>query len=192
MDQINIEIYSILICKEGVLQIRSSHNLKLITMKNSLSIMVIFASLLFSVKTYSQDSTQQKQLSKLLTQYYAIKDALVDGNATNASTSADQFIKVANSIDYKLISEGNINTLLKDATSISESKDIKKQREVFTNFSNNMIALAKSVKLTAEPVYQAYCPMKKANWLSNEKTIKNPYYGNAMLSCGKVVETIGQ
>jgi len=192
MDQINIEIYSILICKERMLQIRSSHNLKLITMKNSLSIMVIFASLLFSVKTYSQDSTQQKQLSQLLTQYYAIKDALVDGNVTNASTSADQFIKVANSIDYKLISEGNINTLLKDATSISESKDIKKQREVFTNFSNNMIALAKSVKLTAEPVYQAYCPMKKANWLSNEKTIKNPYYGNAMLSCGKVVETIGQ
>ena len=161
-------------------------------MKNSLSIMVIFASLLFSVKSYSQDSTQQKQLSQLLTQYYAIKDALVDGNATNASTSADQFIKVANSIDYKLISEGNINTLLKDATSISESKDIKKQREIFVNFSNNMIALAKSVKLTAEPVYQAYCPMKKANWLSNEKTIKNPYYGNAMLSCGKVVETIRQ
>jgi len=192
MDQINIEIYSILICKERMLQIRSSHNLKLITMKNSLSIMVIFTSLLFSIKTYSQDSTQQKQLSQLLTQYYAIKDALVDGNVTNASTSADQFIKVANSIDYKLISEGNINTLLKDATSISESKDIKKQREVFTNFSNNMIALAKSVKLTAEPVYQAYCPMKKANWLSNEKTIKNPYYGNAMLSCGKVVETIGQ
>ena len=192
MDQINIEIYSILICKERMLQIRSSHNLKLITMKNSLSIMVIFTSLLFSIKTYSQDSTQQKQLSQLLTQYYAIKDALVDGNATNASTSADQFIKVANSIDYKLISEGNINTLLKDATSISESKDIKKQREVFTNFSNNMIALAKSVKLTAEPVYQAYCPMKKANWLSNEKTIKNPYYGNAMLSCGQVVETIGQ
>ena len=192
MDQINIEIYSILICKEGMLQIRSSHNLKLITMKNSLSIMVIFTSLLFSIKTYSQDSTQQKQLSQLLTQYYAIKDALVDGNATNASSSADQFIKVANSIDYKLISEGNINTLLKDATSISESKDIKKQREIFVNFSNNMIALAKSVKLTAEPVYQAYCPMKKANWLSNEKTIKNPYYGNAMLSCGKVVETIGQ
>lgn len=161
-------------------------------MKNSLSIMAVFASLLFSFKTYSQDSVQQKQLSQLLMQYYAIKDALVVGNATNASTSADQFIKVANSIDYKLISEGNINALLKDATSISEAKDIKKQREYFSNFSNNMTELAKSVKLSAEPIYQAYCPMKKANWLSNEKTIKNPYYGNAMLSCGQVVETIGQ
>jgi len=32
--------------------------------------------------------------------------------------------------------------------------------------------------------------MKKAVWLSNEKAIKNPYYGSQMLTCGKVVETI--
>ena len=161
-------------------------------MKKLVSLIVILTTGFVFQKSFAQDSTQQKQLSQLLTQYYNIKDALVAGNVNTASTSADQFIKVANSIDYKLISEGNINTLLKDATSISESKDIKNQREFFANFSNNMITLAKSVKLTAEPVYQAYCPMKKANWLSNEKTIKNPYYGNAMLSCGKVVETIGQ
>jgi hypothetical protein len=35
-----------------------------------------------------------------------------------------------------------------------------------------------------------YCPMKKANWLSSSATIKNPYYGNSMLTCGKVVETL--
>jgi hypothetical protein len=91
-----------------------------------------------------------------------------------------------------VISEGNINALLKDATPISETKDIKVQREHFTNLSNNMASLAKSVKLTTEPIYQAYCPMKKANWLSNDKAIKNPYYGSAMLTCGKVVETINQ
>jgi hypothetical protein len=28
------------------------------------------------------------------------------------------------------------------------------------------------------------------NWLSKENTIKNPYYGSQMLSCGSVVETI--
>jgi hypothetical protein len=35
-----------------------------------------------------------------------------------------------------------------------------------------------------------YCPMKKSNWLSNEKTVKNPYYGSAMLTCGEVTGTI--
>jgi hypothetical protein len=31
--------------------------------------------------------------------------------------------------------------------------------------------------------------MKKASWLSSEKTIKNPYFGSAMLSCGELTNT---
>ena len=160
-------------------------------MKKSILMIALLATV-FVQKTFAQDSTQQHQLSQLLTQYYNIKDALVAGNGYLASIKAEEFIKTANSIDYKVISEGNINALLKDATPISETKDNKVQREHFSNLSNNMASLAKSVKLTTEPIYQAYCPMKKANWLSNDKAIKNPYYGSAMLTCGKVVETINQ
>jgi len=154
--------------------------------------LVALLAAIFIQKSFAQDSTQQYQLSQLLSQYYNIKDALVAGNGTEASAKAEEFIKTANSIDYKLISEGNINALLKDATPISETKDIKIQREHFANLSNNMATLVKAVKFTTEPIYQAYCPMKKANWLSSDKAIKNPYYGNAMLTCGKVVETINQ
>jgi len=32
--------------------------------------------------------------------------------------------------------------------------------------------------------------MKKAYWLSSEAAIKNPYFGNAMLACGKITETL--
>ena len=102
------------------------------------------------------------------------------------------FVKTVNGIDYKVISEGNIHALLKDAGAISETTDLKKQREQFATLSANMITLAKSVKLGTNPVYETYCPMKKTSWLSDSKTIKNPYYGNAMLSCGNVVETINQ
>ena len=158
-------------------------------MKRFLLILALL-SIVFSQPIKAQDTTQQKELSELLTHYYSIKNALVAGKGNEASSSAQNFIKVANSIDFKLISEGNINALLKDATPISESKDLTKQRSHFSNLSNNMTALAKSVKLSNEPIYQAYCPMKKAGWLSNEKAIKNPYYGNAMLTCGSVVETI--
>ena len=160
-------------------------------MKKSILVVALLATV-FAQKTLAQDSTQQNQLSQLLTQYYNIKDALVAGNGNLVSVKAGEFIKTANSIDYKVISEGNINALLKDATPISETKDIRVQREHFSNLSNNMASLAKSVKLTTEPIYQAYCPMKKANWLSNDKAIKNPYYGSSMLTCGKVVETINQ
>jgi DNA-binding transcriptional regulator WhiA len=73
---------------------------------------------------------------------------------------------------------------------MSETKDLKKQREYFASFSTNMIAVAKAVKLSDKPVYHAYCPMKKASWLSSEKAIKNPYYGSSMLTCGEVTGTI--
>jgi hypothetical protein len=143
----------------------------------------------FLQKSFAQDSTAQSQLSKLLTSYYNIKDALVAGNSKSASTSAELFVKAANGIDYKLITEANINALLKDADNISGTNDIKQQREIFSNFSTNMFALAKSVMLSTQPIYEAYCPMKKAYWLSIDKAIKNPYYGTAMLTCGSVKET---
>jgi hypothetical protein len=160
-------------------------------MKTILFIVALFATAFFQ-KSFAQDSTTQtqSQLSHLLTSYYNIKDALVAGNANTASTSAEQFVKTANGIDYKVISEGNINALLYDATAISESKDLKEQRMYFANLSTNMFAVAKAVKLTTQPVYYTYCPMKKAYWLSSEAVIKNPYFGNTMLTCGKVTETL--
>ncbi len=158
-------------------------------MKKIISIVAIFA-IVFTQNSFAQDGTTQSQIPQLLSLYYNIKDALVAGNATAAASKAEAFVKVANGIDYKIISEGNINTLLKDAGNISEAKDIKRQREYFSNFSTNMIAVAKAVKLSDKPIYQAYCPMKKAYWLSSEKEIKNPYYGSAMLTCGQVTETL--
>ena len=158
-------------------------------MKKTIFLVAIIATL-FTGKTFSQDNSQQAKLLQLLSGYYNIKDALVSGNANTASAKSEEFIKTLNSIDYKIISEGNVNVLLKDASDISESNDIKKQRDYFANFSNNMAKLAKTIKLSSQPIYQAYCPMKKANWLSNDQSIKNPYFGSSMLNCGKVVETI--
>jgi hypothetical protein len=137
----------------------------------------------------TQVTSKENQLSKLLSGYYSIKDALVSGNTSSASVNAEAFTKIANTIDYKIISEGNISSLVQDAEMIAANNDIKKQRAVFANFSKNMATVAKAVKLSDQAVYLQYCPMKKASWLSNEKTIKNPYFGSAMLSCGELTDT---
>ena len=133
-------------------------------------------------------NTATPQSSELLASYYNIKDALVNSDADKAAVSAEKFVKNINSI--KAIPTSDKETLLNDAGKIAATKDLKKQREYFSAFSDNMFALAKSVKLNSEPVYLQYCPMKKASWLSSAKDIKNPYYGSAMLTCGKVTETI--
>lgn len=146
------------------------------------------------VTVFAQQSFAQKtsiaKPSELLTSYYNVKDALVAGDAVIAAASAEQFVKTINSISLEIIHESSKEALLKDASKISATKDLKKQREYFSTFSANMFALTKERKLSAEPVYYMYCPMKKATWLSSNKAIKNPYYGNAMLTCGKVTEAI--
>ena len=158
-------------------------------MKKILLLVVLFTTA-FMQTIKAQDTADQNRLNQVLQSYYEVKDALVNGNSNAASANATAFIKNINGISYKLISEGNVNALLKDAGAIADAKDIKKQREVFATFSTNMAELAKGLKLTGQPVYLQYCPMKKASWLSSEKSIKNPYYGSAMLTCGKVTETI--
>lgn len=165
-------------------------------MKKILLIVAIFATAFVQqsfaqpVPTNREDVPKETQLSQLLTDYYDIKDALVAGNAATASLKAADFVKQLNGIDAKITSRDNLAALLKDANQISESKDIKHQREHFANFSVNMFALAKSVKLSSDPIYEAYCPMKKAYWLSSETAIKNPYFGSSMLSCGSIKETL--
>lgn len=130
------------------------------------------------------------QNTSLLPLYFDMKDALVADNSALAATKAGEFVKEFTTVDFSKLSQNDHDALLKGATHISESKDIKHQREHFAAFSNSMIALAKVTKLSPQPVYQLYCPMKKSSWLSNEKSVKNPYYGKAMLTCGSVTKTL--
>lgn len=157
--------------------------MKKIFLFSALFVISIFQTLL------AQDNTKE-QFPQLLTTYYGIKDALVSGNAATAASYATTFIESVNSIDKETIKEEIRSSLLKDARAISQSKDLSIQREKFAILSTTMIALAKTVKLSTEPVYLQYCPMKKASWLSDTKAIKNPYYGSAMLTCGNVKETL--
>ncbi|MEO7119522.1 MAG: DUF3347 domain-containing protein [Ginsengibacter sp.] len=158
-------------------------------MKKIFFIVAICATALVE-QSFAQDTSGPSPFYPLLHSYYDIKDALVAGNANTASMQASEFVKTAKSIDNKVFSADTRDAFVKDAEAIAATKDIKDQRENFAGFSTNMAELAKTVKLSAEPIYEAYCPMKKSYWLSSDKAIKNPYFGNAMLTCGKVTETI--
>ena len=147
--------------------------------------------------TAFDDTTKQSSLSQLLILYYDIKNALVNSDASIAATKAGEFDKTITSIDMKTLPEPDMNVFMLlqdklafDAKDISESKNISHQREHFASFSSNFYKLAKAIKLTGGPVYYVYCPMKKTYWLSSEAAIKNPYFGNQMLTCGKVTETL--
>ena len=147
---------------------------------------------LFSVFSILNLSAQKSEasISKLYQNYLNIKTALATDSSDDASKAADTFIKSASMVDYKVLSEGNLDVLRKDASKIAESRSIETQRESFNGLSKNMIAIAKNFKLSENSVFVQYCPMADASWLSSEKAIKNPYYGKSMLTCGSVKSEI--
>lgn len=154
---------------------------------------IVLIAIIFVQAGFAQ--TSQKQ--SLLSSYYDIKNALVSSDAATAAAKAADFLKVMTSVDTKSLSPKEVTAfktyqdkLNFDARHISESKDVAHQREHFASFSLNFSKLVKVVKLTDQPIYNDYCPMKKSYWLSSEKTIKNPYYGKQMETCGSIAETI--
>jgi hypothetical protein len=144
--------------------------------------------------SFSQDNASP--ISSLLSKYYDIKNALVSGDASGAAKTANEFIIAAKNIDAKALSATGQSAhkavqekLLTDANSIATNKDIAKQRTAFQTLSESVITLTKAATLNA-PAYIAFCPMKKAYWISSEPAIKNPYYGSSMLTCGKITDTL--
>jgi hypothetical protein len=152
------------------------------------------------VLTTQYTATAQKNIATfkpVITSYYDVKNALINTDAAKVTTGANQFAKAVNSIDTKNLSGADLRSfaaaqkkLQQAAANMAATKDINKQRDLFAGLSLDLYALAKEVKLSDQPIYQDYCPMKKMYWLSNDKNIKNPYYGNAMLTCGSVTATI--
>jgi hypothetical protein len=143
------------------------------------------------------DSSILSPLSNLLVLYYDLKNALVNSDATAASVWAGKLFNAITRFDTKSLSATELNVfasvqskLSYDTRHIAEVQKIEHQREHFASLSINMYSLAKSVRLSAWPVYEDYCPMKKAYWLSEEKEIKNPYYGSQMPDCGDITNTL--
>ena len=120
-------------------------------MKKIFFIAVLFETA-FVQHSFGQDSTKT-QSSPLLTSYLNLKDALVGSNAATASANADAFVKALNNTDKETVKEESRSALLSDAVAISQTKDLKVQREKFATLSANMFVLAKTAKLSAEPLY---------------------------------------
>lgn len=171
------------------MQLSIYSNIKFLKM-NKLFFIIAIAATLFAQETFAQDN--QVQTSPLLISYYSIKNALVAGNSDAAAASATTLLQAIDSITSNTVTPDKLSALKKDANTIKASKDIQRQRESFAGLSANMLSVVKANPLTMQPVYALYCPMKKSYWLSSDNAIKNPYFGNAMLTCGEVSETISQ
>jgi len=132
-------------------------------------------------------SFKDENLNTAYMHYLHLKDALVSSDVGEAKKAAGELQKSLASL-----SDGTKGA--EETEKISASSDIKLQRASFSSLSNEMTALVKASKLASGSLYVEYCPMVNNNqgafWLSNEKEIRNPYFGDMMLKCGSIKETL--
>lgn len=141
------------------------------------------------------------QLTKVYENYLKMKDAFVASDAHKVMKAASDVSAALKKADMGLLKGDahmvwmeNLEILEKTAASMSKQMDIEQQRSEFAKFN---IAFYKSIKtfgLDGQTAYYQYCPMafgdKGAYWLSDTKEIRNPYFGDQMLSCGETRETL--
>lgn len=152
------------------------------------------------METSVEQATQEQNapLDPVFSSYFGLKDALVNSDAAAATTHAKAMAKAIADVKPDALPH-DVNTTWKSvmepmaaqATAIANAKDIAAQRKAFMALSAPMQKLIAAAP-RATPVYVAHCPMYEggADWLSLEEPIRNPFYGNKMLTCGKVTETI--
>ncbi|KJD34506.1 RND transporter [Tamlana nanhaiensis] len=142
----------------------------------------------------------QHELNIVYNNYIKVKDALVADDVKQTKEEINALLQNLSHINMELL-KGDAhnywmilqNDIKAASQEISKASDIKIQRNHFKVLSDNMIRAIKSFGIN-ETVFVEYCPMansdKGAYWLSKEKQIRNPYFGDAMLTCGEVKQII--
>jgi Cu(I)/Ag(I) efflux system membrane fusion protein len=135
----------------------------------------------------------QKSFVPVLEAYMELKDALVLSDPEKvgqASANALSKLKRVNKSALKGGLVDQINSMNKHFMAISKTASLKEQRSEFVSLSDLFVAMMPIMKNPDKPVYVLHCPMANSDlgsdWLSWEKEIRNPYYGEAMLRCGEV------
>lgn len=134
---------------------------------------------------------------ELLISYLQLKEAMVASNPKRAAEIAEGQLELIAGISEQASLGVEPEVVSKIQASVQQIKgtvDIEEQRSYFKPLSAQMIALAGSVKGFGSTLYIQHCPMadgnKGADWLSLQETIENPYFGDKMLRCGKVIDKI--
>lgn len=141
------------------------------------------------------------QLNNAFEGYLSLKNAFVNSNAEQAKTEAGKVKVSLSKIDMTLLKDGahtnwmniitNLNTSLER---IESSREINRQREAFSDLSDYMYNAVKTFGLMNRTIYYQFCPMARNNkgafWLSETENIRNPYFGDQMLTCGETREIL--
>ncbi len=139
------------------------------------------------------------QLSTLVQAYLPLKDRMVASEPVGAAV-LDPLADALGGVDMMLLEEEphqywmeQLNALNGHLEALAGTDDLEEQRRQFSFFSQALINTLTAFEADGE-LYVQRCPMafnnEGANWISEQSAIRNPYFGDAMLTCGSTIDTL--
>ena len=145
-------------------------------------------------------STPEKinvDFSPLLPMYMNLNESFVQTDIEKVKSDSkvlSNYIKnqILNKDEIKKSSyEKKVASIYKLADQIANESDIEKSRSNYSSVSVLLIDLISSTNSYDKSIYILKCPMAtvgdSAVWMSYDKKVRNPYYGDKMLKCGFVL-----
>ncbi len=154
----------------------------------------------FDLGAMNANTAFKEQLQRMYDSYIPVKDAFVASDAREVRKQIMRLRANLDRVDMGLL-EGEahmdwikqLESLRTAINHISDADDLESQRVAFAGLNSDLYNTIIVFGLQQGTVYYQYCPMANgdegAYWFSNIKNIENPYFGDAMLSCGETRET---
>jgi Cu(I)/Ag(I) efflux system membrane fusion protein len=153
------------------------------------------------VSTFQVSGKFKEQLQTVFDDYTGMIDAFIASDPESVRKKAGKFRSGLDAVDMELL-EGKshmvwmaqLKALKAASEKIAGTDDLGQQRIALADFSNALHEVLETFRLPSGTVYYQYCPMASgdegAYWLSTIKEIRNPYFGDMMLSCGETREIL--
>lgn len=140
-------------------------------------------------------------ISGIVRGYLHLKNALTKDDGKDAASAGTEILNALGKTDSTTFTPDQKKAYASVADDVKENAEhisqnagkIDHQREHFEMLSKDVEDLVKAFG-AGQTLYKDFCPMaadgKGASWLSEIKDIKNPYFGDEMLTCGEVKEEL--
>ena len=142
----------------------------------------------------------KKQLTAVAIEYLKLKNAMVATDQQAAAQVIPTLMKKLDKVDMMLVKNEahrywmeQLTIIEAHSSKIATLKDIEAQRKQFQFLSTALINSIQAFGIDGKTLYQQHCPMAFDNeggdWISAEKEIQNPYFGDKMMKCGLTTAT---
>jgi len=135
--------------------------------------------------------------------YYELKDAFIKSDTNLVNQTAAAFVGKLEAIQLEgAKADSSLIGLAKDlrqniageTKKIATTPGLEDKRKTFQVMSDALYDFLRTIRYSGSKVYQLFCPMAFENtgaaWLSGSTEIVNPYFGEKMLHCGEVRDSL--